>query len=371
MSRLGCLSNPRILLFSPVPMQPGGFRPALCTEGGRVIEACDEIKAFKAVKSQGIDLAILHVPLEESIDTDLPNVLRSVSPAAYLPVIIIVSDPAEALRCQLFDSGADDVISEQTSVAAIRVRIRAMLRIKELYDQLSTSRAALERALQRERKLMARMRRDNEQLRALCTTDPLTHVQNVRSFAEIFDHEFKIAKRYGNTLSFLMLDIDHFKMVNDTHGHPSGDYVLKELAVILTQIVRESDVVARAGGEEFSILLPNGGDRQARKFAERIRKHVCNRKFIVHGQIIHITVSIGIATFPANAEIGDPSMLKYCADQALLVAKETGRDRVVAFSDLPQPTRVRLRQQYLAAWQPGPEDRQDIADEKLKLELQI
>jgi len=363
MSRQGCVSNPCILLYMPIPPQPWLFR----AEGWQVVETRDLIEVLRVVKSREIDLAILQMPLDESIDTDLPNVLRSISPTAYLPVIVITTEAAEAQRCRFFDSGADDVIPEQTSVAQILARIKTMLRIKGLHDQLSASREALQQALEREHRLVTRMHHDNEALRVLCTTDPLTHVQNVRSFGEIIDHEFKTAKRYGNTLSSLMLDIDHFKMVNDTHGHPSGDYVLKELAVILMQSVRESDVVARAGGEEFGILLPNSDARQSRKLAERIRKHVCNRKFVVHAQMIHITVSIGIATFPADAEIGDPSMLRYCADQALLVAKETGRDRVVAFSDLPQPARVRLRQQYLAAWWPGSENRQGVADEQLAL----
>ena len=325
----------------------GASCPDLECDEWRIIEIEDEIDAFAAVRGQGVDLVILHMPLDDSIDSDLPNVLRSISPAPYLPVMIMSSDSAEAQRCRFLNSGADDVIAEQTSAIEVQARIRAMLRIKELYNQVASSRAALELVLDREQKLLARLREDNKALQAKCTTDPLTHVRNVRSFAGILEHEFKSAKRYDTPLSILALDIDHFKVINDTYGHPSGDYVLKELAVILTRSVRESDVVARTGGEEFCILLPKADQSQSMMFAERIRQEVSARKFSVFGSDIHVTVSLGQATFPDNAEITAPGMLTYFADQALLLAKDTGRDRVVKFCDMPQEKRFRLRQQQL------------------------
>ncbi|HHH75570.1 MAG TPA: GGDEF domain-containing protein, partial [Phycisphaerae bacterium] len=129
---------------------------------------------------------------------------------------------------------------------------------------------------------------------------------------------------------------------------PSGDYVLKELAVILNQNVRESDVVARTGGEEFSVILPRASRQEAEIFAQRIRLQVSKRQFIVYGDRIHITISIGSATFPEDAEITDPGILEYLADQALLTAKESGRDRVVAVNSLGMAVRSRLRRQYFA-----------------------
>ena len=321
--------------------------PEIACNEWSVIELDDEIDALAAVRGDTVDLVILHMPLDESIDSDLPNVLRGISPMSYLPVMIMSSSSAEAQRCRFLNSGADDVIHEQTSAVEVQARIRAMLRIKNLYDQLASSRSALEQVLNREQELLISLREDNKKLEAKCTTDPLTHVRNVRSFGGILEHEFKSAKRYGASLSILALDIDHFKLINDTYGHPSGDYVLKELAVILTQSVRESDVVARTGGEEFCILLPKADQAQAMIFAERIRQQVSHRKFTVFGQDIHVTVSLGQATFPDNAEITAAGMLTYFADQALLLAKDTGRDRAVKFCDMPQKQRIRLRQQQL------------------------
>jgi diguanylate cyclase (GGDEF)-like protein len=242
-------------------------------------------------------------------------------------------------------------------------RIRSLLRIKELHDQLHASRAALRDSLFRERKLLSKLRRDNAHLQVLATTDSLTRLQNAGSFREILGHEFHVARRYDHSLSLLMLDVDHFKLVNDTHGHPSGDYVLKELAVILKRSVRESDVVARTGGEEFGIILPKADRRRAAIFAARIRREVAAKEFAVYGHIIHVTASVGVATFPADAETTEPGMLLYFADQALLEAKETGRDRVVPFSGMDPSVRYRLRRQYAAMHSEKP---QPVLDDALE-----
>ncbi len=314
--------------------------------GWDVLEVCDTVEAFSTVKSRRIDLILLHLPVKETIDMDLPNVLHQVARDDYVPVVIIAPNLPEQQRCEYFDSGADDVISYETSPTETLARLRALLRIKELHDQLSASRAALQESLDRERKLLTKLRRDNAHLRVLCTTDPLTHVQNVRSFEEILRHEFRSARRYGYPVSLLMIDVDHFKVVNDSHGHPSGDYVLKELAVILKQSIRDSDVVARTGGEEFNVLLPRADRKQAAKFAQRIRRDVFKRKFIVYGDEIHVTISIGAATYPDDSEIVGAEMLTYFADQALLEAKESGRDRVVAVHEMSLDARGRLRRQF-------------------------
>jgi len=317
-------------------------------QGWNVVQVVDQIEAFTAVRQHEIDLALLHLPVDEMADMDLTHVLRRVSTPWYLPVVALVASAADERRCRLLDNGADDVVCDRTSAAEMTARIRALLRIKSLHDALWRSRSALKDSLARERQLLATLQADNEKLHALATTDPLTRVQNVRSFHDILDHEFKGAVRYAKPMSLFMLDVDHFKVINDTHGHPCGDYVLKELAVILKQSVRESDVVARTGGEEFSVVLPEAGPDEAALFAERIRKHVRERQFVVYGENIHATISIGTASYPADAEIVEGEMLAYMADQALLTAKETGRDRVVAVHELDMQVRQRLRRQYLS-----------------------
>lgn len=321
----------------------------LTLAGWRVLQVCDAVEAFSTVKAGRADMVMIYLPVDEAVDMDLPAVLRQICPCAYLPIVIVAEDAAEQARCEYLNSGADDVVPTQVSGRELVARLRALMRIKELHDELESSHVALEQALERERSLMARLRRDNENLQRLVTTDPLTHVQNVRSYNDLLAHEWKIAKRYNQPLSLLMMDVDHFKVVNDTYGHPAGDYMLKELAVIFKQSVRESDVVARTGGEEFSILLPKSDRAQALQFAQRIRQQVADRDFAVFGKHIRATISIGAATCPADAEIVEPQMLVYFADQCLLHAKETGRNRVVAVADLEMPLRNRIRRQYADA----------------------
>lgn len=324
------------------------LRANLALTGWRLLEVQEEVDALAAAHRKDVKAVVLHCPPGEMVDMDFASVLRRVSPSGYLPVVIVVADSGERTRCAFLESGADDIVTPTTTPLELAARIRALLRFKAVHDKLADSQAALTEALQRERKLMEKLRRDNEHLQHLATTDPLTHCQNVRSFREVLDHEFKAARRYDHPLSLLMLDVDHFKVVNDTHGHPSGDYVLKELAVIFRNAIRESDLVARTGGEEFSVLLPQADARQARQFAERIRREVYAHRFNVYGRDIHVTVSLGLASYPSDAEITAPEMLVHFADQALLTAKDTGRDRVVAFSDLSDTVRLRLRRQCLA-----------------------
>jgi diguanylate cyclase (GGDEF)-like protein/PAS domain S-box-containing protein len=168
-----------------------------------------------------------------------------------------------------------------------------------------------------------------ERLRALAITDPLTGAYNRRHFFELGEAELRRAGRYGRPTSLAMLDIDHFKSVNDELGHGAGDAVLREVACVLRDEVRGSDVVARMGGEEFALLFPETRLRAARATAERIRRAVSARSLVRHGlpPDRRITVSVGLAERQAAETLGE---LMKRADAALYEAKSTGRDRVVA-----------------------------------------
>lgn len=319
----------------------------LTLAGWTTVQVLDAVEALSAVRSDDIDLALLQLPVDDTIAMDLPNVLREVSPAAYMPVSIMADNPAESYRCHFLDSGADDVLSNDISGNELTARVGVLLRFKELHDQLAMSQSALQGALDRERKLMSKLRQDNATLQTLATTDPLTQAQNVRSFQALLEHEFKIARRYTQSMSLLMLDLDHFKNVNDSFGHPSGDLVLREVAAMLKATVRESDVVCRTGGEEFCIILPRADHRQAARLSERIRVAIREHVFHGYGHDIRIAVSIGWATFPRHAEITEPTLMVHFADYALMQAKEIGRDRVFSVDDIQRSIRLQLREQFL------------------------
>ncbi|WP_243544906.1 sensor domain-containing diguanylate cyclase [Pseudodesulfovibrio tunisiensis] len=165
-------------------------------------------------------------------------------------------------------------------------------------------------------------------LRELATTDSLTNLFNRRRFMELAQREFGSSLRYGRSLSLFMMDIDHFKKVNDTYGHDVGDEVLRGLAATSAQSLRKADVLGRLGGEEFAVLLPETGMNSAMEVAERLRIAVENSSIATQSGDISITVSIGVATL--NQEVSSVEILLKNADIALYQAKQTGRNKVVS-----------------------------------------
>jgi diguanylate cyclase len=166
------------------------------------------------------------------------------------------------------------------------------------------------------------------QLEKSATTDYLTSLNNVRQFDAIYNQEIQKAKEKKEKLSLLLIDIDHFKKVNDTYGHPAGDEVLKQLGTVLVRISRSFDIVSRNGGEEFSVLLLDCPIVHALEIGERIRAAVAAYHFILPDQsTLRITVSIGAATFPGNKEEEGDDIFKE-ADKALYQAKRNGRNQV-------------------------------------------
>lgn len=169
------------------------------------------------------------------------------------------------------------------------------------------------------------------ELQRLATTDPLTGVFNRRQFFAAGLQEFLRTRRYGNTMSVLMLDIDHFKAVNDRWGHSAGDRVLLALAEIMSSLVRDQDCVGRLGGEEFAVILPETELSGALVSAERLRAAVEQAEMACpsdHGNVLRVTVSIGVAASTADDSSFEAVLAR--ADNRLYAAKESGRNRVVA-----------------------------------------
>ena len=173
-----------------------------------------------------------------------------------------------------------------------------------------------------------------EQAERLATTDGLTGLSNRRSLDVQLRERFAEASRYRRCLSFVLIDVDHFKKVNDGHGHPAGDTVLRGVAAIVAAQARETDRAARYGGEEMALLLPETDLAGARVIAERLRAAIEASSHQTEGGPLRVTVSLGVATFP-SAGLETPEQLLEAADQALYRAKQGGRNRVEAASARP------------------------------------
>lgn len=170
------------------------------------------------------------------------------------------------------------------------------------------------------------IRLDDEMFHA-AITDPLTEIPNRKWFLERAREEIPFAVRHKQFLSLMMIDADHFKIINDSYGHQAGDHVLFELAQLLSNLRREEDILARYGGEEFILLLRSTDLPEALSFAERIRTKAEKRAFSFDGHSIRVTLSIGVCSRKGNAANSVDSMI-HEADEALYKAKENGRNRV-------------------------------------------
>ncbi len=167
----------------------------------------------------------------------------------------------------------------------------------------------------------------NKELHQLSITDGLTGLLNRKHILDLLDREISRSRRYEHPVSVLMLDIDYFKKVNDTYGHQTGDTVMRRLAELFCDALREIDLVGRYGGEEFLILLPDSDAQSGVRTAERIRKMVQNQKIETSGEIVSITVCIGVSSYPQYGQDADAVIC--AADAALYQAKSNGRNQVV------------------------------------------
>src|SRR3954452_5536572 len=160
--------------------------------------------------------------------------------------------------------------------------------------------------------------------------DGLTKAFNKKYFTDRLESEFTFATRHASPLALVLFDIDHFKKVNDTHGHQAGDHVLFEISSLLSSALRAEDVFARYGGEEFAVICRGSDESQAQVVGERMRKAVEGHRFVYEGTLIPVTISVGIALLP-NAAVKDANDIVGFADQALYKSKNGGRNRVTVY----------------------------------------
>lgn len=186
----------------------------------------------------------------------------------------------------------------------------------------------LQHAKEKTEKLAQELKDANKQLKEMAFRDGLTGLYNHRYFKKLMAHELNRSERYKNSLSFFMLDLDHFKKVNDEFGHPVGDIVLKEVSRTIQNSIRACDVAARYGGEEFIVVLPETGLKEATVVAERLRKTVEDLTISANHHSINVTISVGLTTYIASKRKKKKSDIISEADNALYHAKKNGRNQI-------------------------------------------
>ncbi len=242
----------------------------------------------------------------------LARIRKSDQPrVANLPVIVMTAADDNSDRHLAFINGANDFITKPFDEIELTARINVHQRLARTILDLEASRHLL-----------------SEQ----ASTDSLTHLRNRRAFFESGAQLLSHAKRHKGDLSAIIADIDHFKRINDTHGHDVGDQVLVAVARIMAALCRGEDVVARLGGEEFALLLPDTNRLGAAVFAERLRAAIERERLIVGDTLVSVTISLGIASYGVDAT-GNINELLKVADRRLYLAKQSGRNRICVNDD--------------------------------------
>ena len=277
--------------------------------GYEVVVACDGMEALGILQGANPPtLAILDWMMPGLTGLEVCRRVRALNREPYTYVLLLTSKNLKEDLIEGMDAGADDYITKPFDQHELKVRLRAGRRIVELQAQLLEAREAL---------------------REQATHDGLTLVWNRPAILEILQREVARSVRERTPLGVALLDLDHFKLVNDTHGHIAGDAVLRETVRRMQACLRPFDAIGRYGGEEFLVILSNCEESCAAGAAERLRLAIASDRMLLSDASIAVTASFGV-TAALDCTGVTPEALVSTADEALLQAKRLGRNRVVS-----------------------------------------
>jgi len=297
----------KILVADDMPLERSVLRLALEKWDYEVVEAVDGTQALDILTSEDApSIAILDWMMPGFSGPEICKEIRYQNSARYTYILLLTSKNEKDDLVEGMQSGADDYVVKPVNMHELQVRLRAGRRIIELQDELITTR---------------------EELRIQATRDFLTGMWNRGMITEKLNEEIERAARANGSLGVIMCDIDHFKLVNDSQGHPAGDSVLVEVANRMEATLRAYDSLGRFGGEEFLIVMPDASEEGAEALAERIRCAIAERPVNTPSGPIDITVSLGTVVRVMDQTTRIEVLIEE-ADQALYRAKDAGRNRV-------------------------------------------
>jgi diguanylate cyclase (GGDEF)-like protein len=277
-------------------------------EFDRFLEADNGLTGFKLLVEHQPDVVICDLVMPISDGMKFLALRNTRVELTQIPVIMLTAETDAERKVEVLDRGASDYVTKPFHDKELLARVRVHFRVKALQDELRDTNARLE---------------------TLSVTDALTGLFNRRYFDSLLLNEVKRTLRYNTPLAVLLLDLDHFKHVNDTYGHPMGDQVLRNVGSIVQAGIRNTDTAARYGGEELVVVLTQTGLPGALDAGERLRHKISEAVHTVAGVSMQCTASFGLATFDGSSEMVDCAELVTRADQALYQAKAQGRNRLV------------------------------------------
>jgi len=310
----------RVLVVEDDPTMMVLLESMLKTAGHTVVTARDGVEALKAVSQHKPQLIISDWLMPKMDGIALCKKLRETEEGRSIYVIILTSQQNPEKLVEAFDAGADDYLVKPITPKIFFARLKAGQRLVHLQNTQAIDREQLLR-------LSNDLAATNEQLQQLALTDALTGLPNRRSAMEHLEREWALTERGNRALACMMIDVDHFKAINDKFGHPVGDIALQHAANELRQAARAQDVVCRMGGEEFLVICPDTDIAEAHQAAERLRKRIEAMRINSIEPPLAMTISIGISN--KNAATNVLEKLLTDADKCLYQAKHAGRNRSV------------------------------------------
>ena len=278
--------------------------------GYRVETVEDGQAAVERVGRGGVELVLLDILMPRLTGLEACRLLKGMTQDSFLPVVLVTVKTDSASRVEGLKIGADDYVCKPFDRSELLARVEAMLRIKRLHDHVAEARLKLEE---------------------MSVHDSLTGLYNYRYLHSRLTEEFKRAERYHDPLACLEVDVDRLQLLNDAVGRDEGDQVLKAVAGAVRQTVRDVDVVARFGGDEFLVILPATHLAGSVAVAERVWRQVRDSGVLAYPSAgVSLTLSIGVALYPSRDVRAKDALLR-AADEALRHAKREGGDRICVY----------------------------------------
>lgn len=308
-----------LLLVDDDPIMITRLFKQLSTAGYQVSVCNDGESALKHIQEHRPSLLITDWRMYPMDGLELCKALRSSALGKNIYIVMLTAETNENELVNAFDAGIDDYVTKPVSTRVLLSRLRAGQRIVRLQQEVEKERNEVQR-------YMAELKASNQRLERMAYTDMLTELPNRRYAMNRLHQEFEVSKRYHRPLSVLMLDLDHFKLINDSLGHDVGDQVLVHTAKVVRAAIRAIDIACRLGGEEFIVIVPNTEGKIALTLAERIRSAIQHNQPPGIPLLNPLTISIGVAGLTPTTNHWKDLML--LADQALYQVKQTTRNGV-------------------------------------------
>jgi two-component system, cell cycle response regulator len=300
------MSSFRVLVADDSPVYRKLVEHALAEDSCSVSFANSGHQAIELFDREKPDLIVTDWMMPDLTGIELCQRIRTSSQSSYTYVIILTSNAEKENVVKGLSAGADDYLTKPFDRNELLARIRVGQRLIDLHRQIEAK---------------------NRLLEELALTDPLTGLPNRRAIEDWSARQLSGAARHGFPMWFVLMDLDHFKKINDTYGHDAGDTVLKRFGEVLRNNTRLSDISGRIGGEEFLLVLTHAEEDNVKVVVDRIRKQLAAEQFEWNGSAISVTASFGAAGFSGKKAPGFSQLVKQ-ADAALYRAKDLGRNRV-------------------------------------------